>query len=46
MRPCLAQASSMWVKNGIPVSTLDAPVPSRLSWSAICVSLVFRSTRA
>ena len=39
-------ASSMWLKNGIGVCTFEAPVPSRLSWSAISVSFVLRSTRA
>ncbi len=36
----------MWLKNGIGVCTFEAPVPSRLSWSAISVSFVLRSTRA
>ncbi len=45
-RPCLAHASSMWLKNGIVVSTLAAPLPSRLSWSRTSVSRVFRSIRA
>ena len=35
----------MWLKNGMPVSTLEAPVPSRLSWRTICVSFVLRSMR-
>src|SRR5215831_5563573 len=45
IRPCLDHASSMWSKKGIPVTTLEAPVPSRPRWSATCVSLVFRSIR-
>ena len=45
INPCLAQASSMWLKNGMPVSTLLAPAPSMSSWSTICVSFVLRSTR-
>ena len=43
--PCLDHASSMWLKNGMPVSTLEAPVPSRFSWRTIWVSLVLRSIR-
>src|SRR5437868_1967831 len=46
IRPCLAHASSMWLKNGIGVCTLELPVPSRFSCTATSVSLVLRSTLA
>src|SRR4249919_2144284 len=45
-RPCLASWASMWSKNGTPVFTWAAPVPSRPSSTTTLVSLVARSSRA
>src|SRR5215470_13644922 len=38
--------SSMWLKNGMPVSTSALPAPSRLSSATISVSFVLRSVLA
>src|SRR5690606_5315274 len=42
MSPCLAIWSSMWSRNGTPVSSDCLPVPSRLTATRMRVSLVLR----
>src|SRR5690606_36931974 len=42
IKPCRAIWSSIWSRNGTPVSTFSRPVPSRLTATRIWVSLVFR----
>src|SRR5258705_6784710 len=45
-RPCTAKSSSMWSRNGSPVSTLARPEPSSLNRTCTSVSLVWRTRRA
>src|ERR1700716_2027626 len=45
-RPCTANSSSMWSRNGSPVRTLALPAPSSTNRTCTFVSLVRRARRA